>query len=317
MKNENTCNICGNVIDNISYIGREMMFGFRDEFKYFKCSKCGCLQLSYTPDDLDKYYPSNYYSFNNVQSDKLKDRIVKYLSVHSIKKRFGLFDCIGWFAMKYNNYYSEIHPWLNPKYCDFNSKILDIGCGSGGLLFKLHDYGFTNLAGVDPFIQGNIDLPGGGVILKNEIYNISGQYDYIMMHHVLEHMPNPHDVFLKLKQLLSDNGTLLIRIPVVNGYAWRKYGMNWFQIDTPRHLFIYTVNSISYLAEKYGFIVETVAYDSTDSQIAYSEKYVRNISLCEESVEFTKLQRDCFKRKVMELNFLMDGDQACFYLKKK
>ena len=47
-----------------------MMYGYRDEFKYYHCSKCGCLQINNIPKDLEYLkiiipfkteYKSNYF----------------------------------------------------------------------------------------------------------------------------------------------------------------------------------------------------------------------------------------------------------------
>ncbi len=35
----------------------------------------------------------------------------------------------------------------------FRDRILDVGCGNGSLLAQLLKIGFTNLTGVDPFIN--------------------------------------------------------------------------------------------------------------------------------------------------------------------
>jgi hypothetical protein len=59
----NLCRICGNFDDNKIYTAREMMFGFRDEFDYIECSKCGCVQIVEIPKNINKYYPPNYYSY--------------------------------------------------------------------------------------------------------------------------------------------------------------------------------------------------------------------------------------------------------------
>ena len=67
---DKVCRICGNSGNNTSYIAREMMFGFRDEFEYFQCSKCECLQIIEIPKNLHKYYPSNYCSFSKLTFPK-------------------------------------------------------------------------------------------------------------------------------------------------------------------------------------------------------------------------------------------------------
>jgi hypothetical protein len=60
------CKICGNSEDNKVYKIIEMLFLIRDEFEYFQCSQCDCLQISDFPTNMEKYYPDNYYSFGNI-----------------------------------------------------------------------------------------------------------------------------------------------------------------------------------------------------------------------------------------------------------
>ena len=49
-----------------------------------------------------------------------------------------------------------------------------------------------------------------------------------MFNHSFEHMPNPLTVLQKANALLYKNKYLMIRIPVMGSYAWKKYGINWF-----------------------------------------------------------------------------------------
>ena len=76
------CRICNNSNDNQVYLVKEMMFGFPDEFVYFKCSNCGCLQISEEPADISKYYPTDYYSLKPfiAHSNTIKSKI---RSVHN------------------------------------------------------------------------------------------------------------------------------------------------------------------------------------------------------------------------------------------
>ena len=55
------CSICDNDEDNVSYTAREMMYGSREEFPYFQCSRCSCLQIAKVPDDLARFYPPQYH----------------------------------------------------------------------------------------------------------------------------------------------------------------------------------------------------------------------------------------------------------------
>ena len=58
------CRICENEERNISFKLKEMMYGLKDEFKYFQCAVCDCIQIVKPPDIINKYYPGDYYSYS-------------------------------------------------------------------------------------------------------------------------------------------------------------------------------------------------------------------------------------------------------------
>lgn len=292
------------------------MFGMGDKFQYFKCSNCGCLQIALPPSDMKKYYSDNYYSYTTDLTPKsLKSKIARILLKKAVAIRMGHINFIGLLALMYNRYYREQYPYLNKSVCNFDSSILDVGCGNGFLLNQMHSFGFKHLTGVDPFIEENIHYQNGINVYKKYLSELEGIYDVIMLHHSFEHMPNPVDVFHHLNRLLKKDGILILRVPLIDGYAWRKYAMNWFQVDAPRHFFLHTQKSISILARSVNLEIVKVEFDSTGSQIINSEKYLRNITLFDDCKISDEVRKETDK-KARELNLLMDGDQACFYMKK-
>jgi hypothetical protein len=56
------CSICGNSEGNRPYHVLEMNLGTREPFDYFQCSRCACLQIARIPEDLARYYPTEYIS---------------------------------------------------------------------------------------------------------------------------------------------------------------------------------------------------------------------------------------------------------------
>src|SRR6185503_4644963 len=110
-----------------------------------------------------------------------------------------------------------------------DSRILDVGCGAGGLLLKLQREGFRSLLGADPFIQADIDYGNGVKILKRGVDALEEQYDFIMLHHSFEHVPDPAAVLGKLALRLAPGRTLLVRVPVADSHARRTYGIHWYQ----------------------------------------------------------------------------------------
>ncbi|HTC00202.1 MAG TPA: class I SAM-dependent methyltransferase [Ferruginibacter sp.] len=313
------CKICNNTNHNKEISAKEMMFGFKDEFLYFECSICGCLQIVEIPENISKYYPHNYYSYNLVFNKK-RNILKSYLNKKMLQFYSRQKNLLGWIlSAKYKNPYK----WLpKEKKITIKTKILDVGCGSGDLLLSLKEAGFLNLNGVDPFIQEEIFFPNGITIFKKEIMDLDeGNYDFIMMHHSFEHMSNPLEVLHSAYTLLNKDGCLLIRIPVAGSYASRKYGINWVQLDAPRHFFLHTIKSIAILAENAGFKVKNIIFDSSEFQFLSSELYLKNIPLNDPlhkyPLHFSKAEINSFKIKAKELNSINDGDSACFYLYKK
>jgi len=88
-----------------------------------------------------------------------------------------------------------------------NSKILDVGCGKGRLLYILRDLGFKHLYGIDPYIEEDI-IDKNITIWKKTIYDVplSLKFDLIMFHHSLGYMIDQLEVLRKAKHLLSNNG---------------------------------------------------------------------------------------------------------------
>lgn len=309
------CGVCGNSENNSGFRVKEMHIGTYETFDYFECSICKCIQIGEIPANIEKYYPSEYYSFSELKQPSIGigGFFIKQFKKNLVKHYTGSFNLIGLLS---SLFYSNPFPWLKKEIIDFNAKILDIGCGSGRLLLSMQRAGFNNLVGIDPFIKDDIYYSNGVNIYKKDIFQTDGFYDFIMLHHSFEHMENPLKVIEKLKMLIKENGTILIRIPVTGGYAWRKYREFWAQLDAPRHFFIHSVQSIQYLCIATDLKIDEIVYDSTVFQFTGSERYQRGISLSSKISMFTKKEIKLFQKETDRLNKISDGDMACFYLKK-
>lgn len=308
------CKICGNVQGNRTVIARERLLNMRDEFQYVECANCYCLQIVRTPANLSDYYPGGYYSYREPRFGMKLNPFVFFLKRSLLRHYLAKFDPAGAFLSLFLP-----HPfhWMKPGLLEFNSSILDIGCGSGRVILSMERSGFKNLTGIDPYLEKDIKTTGNLKILKKDLFEMSGEFDFIMMHHAFEHMDEPVKVLQKVKELLKPGGKLLIRIPVSNSHAWRKYRTHWFALDAPRHLFLHNTFSIHLLAGKAGLEIEEIKYDSTFVQFASSEKYLRDFPYSDDFSMFTRKQLKDFSKEAERLNAVGDGDTACFYLVKK
>lgn len=316
------CIICNNNQNNTVIEVKELQLGLGEIFHYQLCGKCGSLQLLDVPDDLGKYYPNNnYYSFNlgitiAKKADAFRKAQADYLLFGKNVLLGGLFS-IGF---KLQDYYQ----WMKHSGAKYTDAILDIGTGNGSLLTRLFRIGYTNLTGIDPFIAESKDY-GAVKILKKNVFEVTEQYDLVMMHHSLEHMFEPKKVLKQLHSIIKTGGKLLIRIPVMGNYGWEKYGTYWCGVDAPRHIFIPSEKALRYMLDEAGFQVERFEYDSSDYVIWSSEQYLKGMALHDPKSQminpkesmFSKVQIKEFRRTMQIENEKGNGDTAAIYLTKK
>ena len=308
------CKICHNTSANLPFKVKEMMFGLRHEFLYLQCAKCGCLQLQQIPNNISDYYPKEaYYSFATSSLSSFQKSIKDYLLGKLFNYYIGNFSIIGYFTSK-SYYLHKRYEWIR---ClagiDKSARILDIGSGAGKYLDELYTCGFKNIKGMDPYIEKDIVTHHGIQITQQNINDIKGNYDLIMLNHVFEHLEHPMEILSQLKTLLNKSGKILIRIPLVDSYAWEKYGVHWYQIDAPRHFYLHTKKSMELLTNKTGFKIHKIIYDANDYQFIFSEQYLQNKNI-KAPLLFNKKQIKHWRKQAAQLNNIEQGDQACFIL---
>jgi SAM-dependent methyltransferase len=263
--------------------------------------------------NLGEYYPKDkYYSF--AYESSVADDLISKISffhtpiIHKVLTYFFLtdlnLDAIGKTRLSKT------------------AKILDVGSGSGSTLSKLKQLGYEDIIGIDPYIEREIKEPIRILKENLEDFQSNRKFDLIMFLHSLEHVANPLRTLTFARNLLDVEGVVLIRTPVVS-YAFEEYGEFWFQIDAPRHQFVYSEKGLEIITDRAGLQIVNSYYDSTDAQFIFSEAYKNNVAYNEwqsRRTSVSSLKENFFSsnlQRARRLNSQRRGDQAVVYAKKK
>lgn len=314
------CRICANGTDNRIFLCKEKMFGWGGAFTYFQCANCGCLQIAEVPDDLGKFYPSNYFSFRTptVPNQGCKSRLAGIRDLSTITNKGFVGKLLGRFYPQQDD---RIVP-LGRVPLRRDSEVLDVGCGNGALLSILHRAGLRHLKGIDPFLSGDQEPIPGLHLCKQSLDMVEEKFDVIVFNHVFEHIQDGLKTLRLCRERLTPRGKVLLRFPTADSEAWEQYRENWVQLDAPRHLFLYSRKSFDLIAANAGLKIEQWFCDSSAFQFWASELYKRGVplldnqqSLVQTSKFFSKEEMERFDQKATKLNQNGRGDQVTVILK--
>lgn len=310
------CRMCKGKLEENSIRVKEMMFGTGDVFHYQECVDCGSLQIADIPDNLGDYYPDNYYSMSLGSRSSMFQKIRERLVIIGIKLYFS-----------FNGVARSIVP--APKRADLlalaaagakkEMSILDVGCGSNpDLLNKLHSVGFSNLTGVDPFINSEGNSAGKVKLYKKNIKDVEGTFDILIMNHSFEHVPEPLDDILTIPRLLNPKGKAVIRIPTPSSKAYKIYKSDWVQLDAPRHLNLPSRLAMESMINMAGLTILSTFDDSSAFQFYGSEFYKRGLPLSSTKVKdiFSTRKIKQFQAEADRLNEQNLGDQVTYILER-
>lgn len=314
------CRVCGSTQDHPVHQACEMMYGLRDAHRYFQCLACGCLQIEQMPADMARYYGADYYAFRAPAQTGLKAWLIGARNRHAALQHGALGGVLS--RLQPTGQFDFLQPVRAALHS--NSRVLDVGCGAGHLLRSLRSAGLRKVLGIDPFVEHDITLDGQRLVQKGNLEDVAGPFDLVMFHHSFEHMPDPVATLQRAHRLIAPGGHCIVRVPLVSSLAWQKYGVNWVQLDAPRHFYLHSADSLKGLAQRTGFACTAVHHDSTAFQFWGSEQYARDIPMKDPRSYnvnpagsiFSASDIAGFVAESERLNAAGQGDQAAFYLQK-
>ena len=308
-----------------------MMFGTGESFPYASCQECGTVRLMEIPSDYSPYYPEDYYSVDLdpvrtfgvpgirqftsvVVGSALGGRgVVARVSRALIRRRqfqtfMSMLDSIALAGLPNGR----------------ASRILDVGCGSGMLLYAL-SLGRFKVDGLDPFAPGDREFDTGAVIRKADLDEVEKRYDLVMFHHSFEHVLDPRLTLLQATRVLTDQGRILIRMPTVSSAAFETYGPDWVQLDAPRHTTVFSRAGVQRMCDELDLELLSIRDDSGPFQFWGSEQARAGIAFNAPQSHFVNPGASAFddgqisdwEDQAVQLNAAGRGDQAAWVLRPR
>jgi len=253
------CILCSSSRKTIGlFPAKDRMYGLPGTFKIEKCRKCGLWQS--TPKlktkEISKYYPSSsYYSY--VENGKsVFSRLRKYLIY-----RFYFPTVFSKIIFTFINTVPAI-PQLRP-----HGKIMDVGCGNGETLRSLKKYGW-DVYGLDIDAKAvayakrkGLEHVKKGGFERLKIYP-DNYFDVIRSYHVIEHLSDPVAFINLAYKKLKKGGECIIGTPNSNSVHANLFKSFWYNLDTPRHQFVFNPINLSRLVKKAGLSITDIQYCS-------------------------------------------------------
>lgn len=266
---------------------KDRLFGAVGSWDLKICSnrECGLIWLDPMPlpEEIGKAY-ANYYTHSKRNET---ERVGLLKRIYRLMKR-------GYWAGKYNY---QIGPGAFPlkilgKFLYFfplrrreaeadarhlkavtQGRLLDVGCGSGEWLATMRELGWK-VEGVDfdenairVARQSGLQIYHGSLEQQN-FPNES--FDAVVLNHVIEHVPNPVGTLTECARILKRGGKLVLFTPNSSSLSHQLFKQNWRGLEPPRHLHIFSMQSMRLLLERAGFkkslikpqVAKSVIYES-------------------------------------------------------
>jgi SAM-dependent methyltransferase len=201
-----------------------------ERFDYRTCRACGTVQLVPPPADLDRYYPSSYYT---LPADRAT--LLAASGPEGYKR-----DLVARFA--------------GP------GRLLEIGPAAGGFLVVMQEAGYdcsaiemdadccrhlSDVVGVDAHRSDDPAAALAGL----------GPFDVIALWQVIEHVPDPAGVLAAAARALAPGGIVILGTPNPDSLQFRLLRARWVHLDAPRHLYLIPSSELVREAQELGLQV--------------------------------------------------------------
>ncbi len=236
---------------------RDHIFGAPGVWSLRQCvaRECGIAWLDPQPlaEDIGKLYAS-YHTHDVQQADAADDD--------------GMANAELVYGLRYSRWRRALGAIVPPLNFRLNSglgflsdlepgKLLDVGCGSGAFLAVAARHGWeAHGIDFDPQAVAAANRRPGVTAHVGDLAGLDpalAPFDAITLDNVIEHLPDPEQVFDQCYALLRPGGRLVMQTPNIESEGHRIFGPDWRGLEVPRHLQVFTARALRGSARRAGF----------------------------------------------------------------
>lgn len=236
-----TCYLCDSKDHSPFIQAQDDLSGKAGTFQFVRCGSCG---LAYQHprivfDEISAFYDEEYIAHRKKTNWGI---LTKFYNA-----RMGKHDRDKWAIVRK-------HVEL-----DASSKVLDIGCGAGTFLEKIHDETGAMGTGVDFKDLSQSPAFTKARFLKGTLFDQDLQeksFDLITMWHFLEHDYRPIETLTLIRKLLKPSGKLILEVPRLDSLSFQFFKERWPGLQAPQHTLLFDRKSLLAMLRKSGFQVD-------------------------------------------------------------
>ncbi len=258
-----SCDLCGSV-------GKVVQTGITDPdgnlvgtWSFQRCSNPGCgvcwLDPAPPPDELWKAY-ATYHTHTRKPGSRIAKATLSF--AHRLIK-------LGLLPLWVSTGLKREADYL--RYMTLNSepagKLLDVGCGGGRLLKRMKKCGWQ-VEGTDFDAQATQRVTARYGI-RTHVGDLpqcqlpANSFDAITMSQTIEHLYDPAATLHECLRILKPGGLLVMTTPNVDSLGANEFGAFWRGWEAPRHLHLFSVESLQRLTQQAGFeVIEARTYSA-------------------------------------------------------
>jgi 2-polyprenyl-3-methyl-5-hydroxy-6-metoxy-1,4-benzoquinol methylase len=270
--------------------GQDDLTGKPGDFKYVKCTNCGLV-----------------YQNPRLQIETVKDFYDDDYIAYKRTKDFGILTKFYNWAMSKHDRDKET---LVKKYIIINAKseVLDIGCAVGSFLLHLKDKFNCNVSGVDfknhQQVEGFSELKFYQGLFYEQDFN-NKKYDCITMWHFLEHDYEPVKTLNCAKEILKDDGRLIIEVPRLDSLSFKLFKERWPGVQAPQHTVLFDKHHFEKFINNSGLeIVEYLPYGAFPAYFYFFTGWIFKL-LKGKGLDTKKYMAPYFIGQILTLPFFM------------